>query len=328
MLRPALWALIPALLVAQAPKSATKPAAKPAAAKAPAATAPAPQDPVLARIGDRTLRASDLDLFLSLTLNPQQRMQMELVEGAKGEYQKQFLELQLMAAKARKDGLNRSQDFRRRMELMELQVLVQELMQREGPALQAKMKLGEEAPKAYYDQHPDKFRSKGSFSVRHLLVPMKGARNAPEDALPEAEAKARALQAKAELEGGKSWDEVAKAFSTDPGSKDKGGLYENIDFGNFVPPFEEAVRTQALGKPGEPVRTDFGFHVIQVENRKDPELQPFEAVKEQAQQMAQVALQESVLQAYLDGLKKEIPYRVGDAAKAPAAAPKSKGGSK
>ncbi|HOD32577.1 MAG TPA: hypothetical protein PKO12_03815, partial [Holophaga sp.] len=138
MLRPALWALIPALLVAQAPKSATKPAAKPAAAKAPAATAPAPQDPVLARIGDRTLRASDLDLFLSLTLNPQQRMQMELVEGAKGEYQKQFLELQLMAAKARKDGLNRSQDFRRRMELMELQVLVQELMQREGPALQAK----------------------------------------------------------------------------------------------------------------------------------------------------------------------------------------------
>ncbi len=50
--------------------------------------------------------------------------------------------------------------------------------------------------------------------------------------------------------------------------------------------------------------------------------------KEQAQQMAQVALQESVLQAYLDGLKKEIPYRVGDAAKAPAAAPKPKGGSK
>lgn len=327
MLRPALLALIPALLAAQAPKSATKPAApKPAAARAPKAVAP--QEPVLAHVGGRAIRASDLDLFLALTLNPQQRMQVELVEGAKAEYEKQFLELHLMAAKARKDGLNRSEGFRRRMELMELQVLVQELMQRDGAGLQAQMKLAEDAPKAYYDQHPDKFRTKGSFSVRHLLVPVKGARNAPEDALPEAEAKARALQAKAEVEGGKSWDDVAKAYSTDPGSKDKGGLYENIDFGHFVPPFEEAVRTQALGKPGEPVRTDFGFHVIQVENRKDPETQPFDQVKEQAQQMAQMALQESVLQAYLEGLKKEIPYRVGEATQTPAQAPKAQGGVK
>lgn len=320
MLHPALLALIPALLAAQAPK--------PTAPKPPAAKAVAPQEPVLARVGDRIIRPSDLDLFLSLTLNQQQRMQVELVEGAKAEYEKQFLELQLMAAKARKDGLNRSQDFRRRMELMELQVLVQELMQRDGRDLQAKMKLGEEAPKAFYDQHPDKFRTQGSFTVRHLLVPVKGARNAPEDALPEAEAKARALQAKADLEGGKPWDEVAKTYSTDPGSKDKGGLYENIDFGSFVPPFEEAVRAQATGKPGDPVRTDYGFHVIQVEDRKDPALQPFEEVQEQARQMAQQALQESVLQAYLEGLKKEIPYRVGDAAKAPASAPKAKGGSK
>lgn len=327
MLRPALLALIPALLAAQAPKSATKPAPpKPAAAKAPKAVAP--QEPVLASIGGRAIRPSDLDLFLSLTLNPQQRMQVELVEGAKAEYEKQFLELQLMAAKARKDGLGRSESFRRRMELMELQVLVQELMQRDGAGLQAQMKLGEDAPKAYYDQNPDKFRTKGSFTVRHLLVPVKGARNAPEDALPEAEAKARALQAKAELEGGKSWDDVAKAYSTDPGSKDKGGLYENIDFGSFVPPFEEAVRVQATGKPGEPVRTDYGFHVIQVENRKEPETLPFEQVKEQAQQAAQTALQESVLQAYLEGLKKEIPYRVGEAAKVPAPAPKAQGGAK
>ncbi len=326
MLRPALLALIPALLAAQAPKSATKPAGPKPAAKAPRAAAP--QEPVLARIGNRTLHPSDLDLFLSLTLNPQQRMQVELVEGAKAEYEKQFLELQLMAAKARKDGLNRGDDFRRRMELMELQVLVQELMQRDGAALQAQMKLPENAPKAFYEQHPDKFRTKGSFTVRHLLVPVKGARNAPEDALPEAEAKARALQAKAELEGGKAWEDVAKAYSTDPGSKDKGGLYENIDYGSFVPPFEDAVRAQAPGKPGEPVRTDYGFHVIQVENRKDPELQPFEQVQEQAQQMAQMALQESVLQAYLEGLKKEIPYRVGEAAKAPIPAPKAKGGAK
>lgn len=328
MLRPALLALIPALLAAQAPKSATKPAAPKPAAAAKAPKAAAPQEPVLARVGDRAIHASDLDLFLSLSLNPQQRMQVELVEGAKAEYQKQFFELHLMAAKARKDGLGRTEGFRRRMELMELQVLVQELMQRDGAGLQAQMKLAEDAPKAYYDQHPDKFRTKGSFTVRHLLVPVKGARNAPEDALPEAEAVARALQAKADLEGGKSWDDVAKAYSTDPGSKDKGGLYENIDFGSFVPPFEEAVRAQAPGKPGNPVRTDYGFHVIQVESRKDPETQAFDQVKEQAQQMAQAALQESVLQAYLDGLKKEIPYRVGEAVAAPAPALKPQGGAK
>lgn len=323
MLRTTLLACLPALLVAQAPKAAPKPKAPKAA---PSATSQATKDatsqePVLARIGDRTLRRSDLDLFLSLSLNPQQRMQVELVEGAKDAYRKQFFELQLLAAKARKDGLHRTEGFRRRMEMMELQVLVQELMQREGPGLQAKMKLEEGAAKAYYDQHPDQFRTPGSFTVRHLLVPVKGARNAPEDAFPEAEAKERALHAKAELEAGKSWNEVAKAYSTDPGSKDNGGLYENIDFGSFVPPFEEAVRAQPLGKPGDPVRTDYGFHVIQVEKRMDPELKPFEAVQNEAQQRAQAALQEKVFQAYLDELKKEIPYQVNEPT-----TPKAQGG--
>jgi len=81
------------------------------------------------------------------------------------------------------------------------------------------------------------------------------------------------------------------------------------------------VKAQPLGKPGDPVRTDYGFHVIQVETRTDPELKPFEAVQDEAQQRAQVALQEKVFQAYLDELKKEIPYQVNETT-----APKAQGG--
>jgi len=148
-------------------------------------------------------------------------------------------------------------------------------------------------------------------------VGIKGSPKAKEDAPTEEGAKARiALAAKA-LEEGKTWEAVAKEFSDDPGSKETGGLYENITYGSFVPEFDAAVRSQELGKVGAPVKTAFGFHLIQVEKRNAPELPPFEKAKEQAQQKAQAARQDEVFQAYVEGLKKEVGFQDGTAAPFP-----------
>jgi parvulin-like peptidyl-prolyl isomerase len=309
MFRHSLIALSAAMLVAQTPAPEAKkplPAARPEAPKA--------EDKALATIGGEVVRESDLELFLSMVLNPQQRMQVGMVQGAKDQYRKQFLDTKVMAAAARQQGMDKHPEFKRKLDLMMMQLLVQEIFQRDGDSLKAKIVVDDAGTKAYYDAHPDQFKSPESFNVRHILVTVKEP-NAPADAkgYTEEEAKARVAQAAKALEEGKGWEAVAKDFSDDPSSKDKGGLYENIAFGSFVPEFEAAVRAQELGKVGAPVKTKYGFHLIQKEKLIASEVQPFEKVKDQAKQKALAAKQEEVFQGYLDGLKKSVGYADGEA---------------
>ena len=349
MFRNALITLTAAVLVAQTPApevnkvKAPAPALevkKAAEAKKPAALAPKAEakveakkeDMVLATVAGRLVRESDFELFLSLALNPQQRAQVGMVQGAKDPYRKQFLDTKVMQAAARKQGLDKSPEFRKKMELMEMQVLVQELLQRDGEALKAKLAVDEAEVKAYFEKNADQFKTPGTFNARHILVAIK-APGAPEGTkgFTEAEAKVRVGLAAKALAEGKTWDVVAKEFSDDPGSKDKGGLYENIANGSFVPEFEAAVLKQELGKVGEPVKTNFGFHLIQAEKRNAAEAPVFEKVKDQVQKKAQALKQESVFQAYVDGLKKDVGYSVGEGApevKQPVTTPKAKSSKK
>ena len=325
-------------LVAQdapsAPKAGTPKAASGGFAPLKVEAPKPPADEVLARIGGAVVHRSDFDLFLGQMLNPQQRLQVEMVAGAKDQLRKQFLEYKLLEAKARKEKLDAGPSFLRKRALMDMQVLVEELMQKEGERLRKQIQVADADVKAFYDQNPKAFEQPATYSCRHILVSVKGGPNG-EKGLSEEEAKARLAQAEAALKAGKGWDEVAKSFSDDPGSKDRGGLYEDIRDGQFQPEFEKAAKAQELGKLGVPVRTPYGFHLIQAEKRTPAKVQPFDAVKDQARQKATQARQEAVYRAFLDGLKKEIPFVEGaeaqKAAPAPAKVvrtPKAKGGRK
>ena len=137
---------------------------------------------------------------------------------------------------------------------------------------------------------------------------IKGGPHAAASALPEEESKARALAAVKSLKAGKHWDEVAKVYSDDPGSNARGGLYENIAFGTFTPEFEQAVRKQTLGKVGDPVKSKYGFHVIQVESRTPSKPSTFEEVKETARLKAVDAKRLELFHEYLEGIKKEVGF--------------------
>lgn len=337
-------------LVAQTPTPETpKPAeAKPAAVApaTPAATpltpsapkpmpapkpAPAPEpkiDKVLATVGTEVIRESDFELFLNISMNDQQRMQMQFMPGAREQYLTRFLEFKVLGAKAIKEGFERKPDFAKKRALMDMQLLIQALMERDGPALQAKLTLKDEEVKAYFQAHPEKFTTPESFSARHILVGTKA--QGPAKALTDEEAKAKVEKIQAELKAGKTFEAAAKEYSDDPGSKDKGGLYEDTPFGKFVPEFEKAVRVQEVGKVGEPVKTAFGYHLIQVEKITPAVAQTFETAKDAARQQATAERQEQVMKAYLDTVKKEVHFVEGGAATtvAAAAAPAPKAAAK
>jgi parvulin-like peptidyl-prolyl isomerase len=313
----------------KAPKAAVASAKKPAADKA---AAQPKEDKILATIGKEVVRESDFDLFLSISLNDQQRMQLQFMPGGKDQYLTRFLEFKVLAAKARKDGFQNHADYKKKLAMMDMQLLITALMERDGPPLQAKLALKDEEIKAYFDKHPDQFKAPETFNARHILVavakpkppadPKDAAKPAePEQGLSDEAAKAKVAKIQAELAAGKTFDAAAKEYSEDPGSKDKGGLYESVPFGSFVPEFEAAVRTQPLGKVGAPVKTNFGYHLIQVEKVNPASTLTFEAAKESARKLAtderqktHPEIQEKVMQDYMNTLKAELKF-------VPAAAP-------
>jgi peptidyl-prolyl cis-trans isomerase C len=122
-----------------------------------------------------------------------------------------------------------------------------------------------------YDADPKKFDNPEQVRVRHILVSAKSC---------EAEAKAKDLLAQARQPGA-DFAALAQANSDDAGSAPRGGDLGFVARGRMVPAFEAAAF--ALQQPGDfsgVVKTDFGYHVIRLEERKPAERQAFEAVRE------------------------------------------------
>lgn len=299
MLRTSLLSLMTLTLVGQ---DAAKPAA-PARAEA-----SKPVDKIIARVGNRFVHQSDVDAAIA-ALPPQQQQQMLMVQGARDMYTKSFVEMQLLAVKARKDGVEKTESFKRKADVAVTQVLATEVLAKEGPALQAKMALNDDEVKAYYEANKAKFSTPERFNARHILIGIKS------DKMPtgvtEEEAKAKLAKLEAALKEGKKLEDLAKDYSDDPGSKDKGGLYENITYGSFMPEFEKAVRDQEIGKVGSAVKTPYGYHLIQVEKKLAAEQETFEAAKDKAKAAATKDRQEQVWASFLDGIKKEVPFQFG-----------------
>ncbi|TCP64648.1 peptidylprolyl isomerase [Baia soyae] len=96
------------------------------------------------------------------------------------------------------------------------------------------------------------------------------------------EAKKRALEVKQKLEKGGDFKALAKEFSDDPGSKENAGSYEGAT-GQFVPEFKKAAETLPLNKISDPVKTDYGYHVMKVTERATKKLKDVKDEQKRAQ---------------------------------------------
>ncbi len=116
-------------------------------------------------------------------------------------------------------------------------------------------------------------RDLGQFRTRHVLVvPNKDASDkdaADKAALAKAQDVAKQLQAAPNDQ--ELWNKLAKESSDDTGSKDQGGELGFAGHGQFVKEYEDAVNALAVGQVSDPVKSQFGYHVIQLEERRAPE---------------------------------------------------------
>jgi parvulin-like peptidyl-prolyl isomerase len=330
MLRSTIIPFIALGLVAQTPAPEVKPAPAPAAKQAPATPAPAAtagkpapaapaaakpaaeppkEDKLLAKIDGVEIHESDMDTMYE-SLAPQQRASMQ--GQGKDKMVQNYLEFRILVAKSHRLGLDKTPEYQKKLKLSSYQLMAAELLRKESENLQKRTTLSDAELKGYFEANQESFKTPGKFSARHILIKTKGGQNG-DQGLSEEEALKKANEIKAEFDKGGKWDDLAKKYSEDPGSKDKGGLYEGIAFGQFVPEFEVAVKKQEIGKIGEPVKSMFGFHLIEVVNRGDSAAPVFDAVKEQVRQKAAQAKQEAVWKEFIEELRKEVVVTEGGA---------------
>jgi peptidyl-prolyl cis-trans isomerase C len=174
---------------------------------------------------------------------------------------------EIFIQEAQKKGLDVAEDFKIQMELARQTLLIRELFsefQKANPVTDADVKA-----------EFDKFTAANSgkeYKARHILV--------------EKEADAKAIIA--QLKKGGKFEDIAKKSSKDPGSGAKGGDLDWANSGNYVAEFSQALTGLTKGKLTEtPVKTQFGFHIIRLDDIRDAQLPKFEEVKPQITQQMQ-----------------------------------------
>jgi len=325
--------LISLSLLAQSPAPAPRPPAGPRVhgmPQQPAAEVPEPNPGApIGYIGTREITYGDFSRWLkvmvggraeSLRKNPASRLQA----------QKQYLELQVLAAKGQKEHLERTKAFQTTVAALRLQAYARVLLDEDRAGSDAqKIKERAENPseaevKAYFEANKDRYATPERFTARHILVALKGAAGVGDKGLSDEEAKAKVARIQEELKAGKKLEDLAKEYSDDPGSKNNGGLYKDIPYGRFAKEFEDAVRTQELGKVGQPVKTSFGYHLIEVESRSPKQEGDFEKLKDTLSKQMAPERREKLTREFIEQAKKDVEFREavpGEAAPAKPAAP-------
>jgi len=138
---------------------------------------------------------------------------------------------------------------------------------------------------AYYDQHRDEYRVPEQVKVRHILIktplPAPGQK---EDEKAVADARAKAEGVLKELKAGGDFAKLAEKYSDDPGSAKAGGELGWIGRGRTVPEFEKAAFSLGKGQTSDLIKSSYGFHIINLEDKQDAHLKLLAEVKGEIQE--------------------------------------------
>jgi peptidyl-prolyl cis-trans isomerase D len=173
--------------------------------------------------------------------------------------------------------------------------------------LAATMQVPDAEAQSYYDAHQEEFTRPEQVRARHILLRV--------DETRAAEAAERELQAiKRRIEAGEDFAAVAQQVSEDPGSKERGGDLGFFGRGQMIGEFEEAAFSAQPGQMVGPVKTDFGYHLIRVEERRAGGLAPFQEAQAQIlsrlrQERALEAAEAKVKEVHTQLATKEVVTR-------------------
>lgn len=237
------------------------------------------ENKVLATVG--TVEITEAELNNVIANQPQERQMMFETEQAKKQLLEQMIALEVMALEAKESKLDEKEEYKETLARFAKELLAQMAM---GEVL-SKINVTDEEVKGFYEENKADFVEQPTVSAKHILV----------------ETEEQAKEIAAEIKSGDiTFEEAAAKYSTCP-SKEAGGNLGAFGKGMMVPEFEAAAFNAVVGEVTEPVKTQFGFHVIKVEAKNEAKEKEFDEVKDSIrQQLTQQKQQE----AYLGEIKR------------------------
>ena len=216
---------------------------------------------VLAKIGDRTITSADLDQAMG---DMAQQFQSFPEAERRARALDSLIDINVLAIQAEKEGYQNQADIKRRIELLRARTLHNGYFQKK-----IQPNITEETMKERFEQESAKITPQQEVSARHILV--------------KTEEEAKAIIK--DLEAGKDFIELAKEKSTGP-SGPNGGDLGFFGPGRMVPEFEQAAFKLEKGAfTKEPVKTQFGFHIIRVDEKRDQPKPTYEQSKQHIRQL-------------------------------------------
>ncbi|MCT4620142.1 MAG: peptidylprolyl isomerase [Marinisporobacter sp.] len=235
---------------------------------------------ILATVNGTEITKADLDLVLKHAPQ-QQQMQLNTLAGKKY-LLNEMITQQMLYLDAQEKGLDKDEEYLKELKAVQENLLKQYAVKKVIDGV----KVDEAEIKEYYEKNPEQFVTAESVQAKHILV--------------KDEEKGKDILK--EIQEGKSFDEAAKEYSECP-SKEKGGDLGHFQKGQMVPEFEKVAFELEVGAMSELVKTQFGYHIIEVTDKKAASTMPFEQVKAQLEEHILRNKQNEVFKSYADGLR-------------------------
>lgn len=223
-------------------------------------------------------------------LPQQQAMEFSTQEGSR-KLLDEMIAGELFYLEAEKNNLEQDEEFIKIMEEAKHNMLQRYAVQK----LLEDIKVSQEEIKEYYNNNKNEFVAEEQVSARHILV----------------DSEEGCLKIKEEIVNGLDFSEAASKYSTCP-SKERGGALGSFIKGKMVPEFSDAAFELAIGEVSDPVKTQFGYHLIIVDEKKEAHEKSLDEVAGQISQKIAKDKQYKVYDAKVKELKSQYKIEVNE----------------
>ena len=232
----------------------------------------AEDDPILGKVGDYVVKKADVEKLIQYYPADKQKLLRENPDQMMGLVQR-MLEVRVLSDLAKKGELDKKADVREQLQYLVNNYLAQEYIYR---VVVKDINVSEEELRKFYSANEKSFVAPEQVRVRHILIRV--SPGSSEGEKKKARENAEGLVKR--LKAGEDFAKLAQEYSEDPGSRQNGGDLGYFGKGQVVKPFEEAAFSLRPGRISDLVETQFGFHIIKMEERKKAMNRPFEEVKD------------------------------------------------
>ena len=250
---------------------------------------------VLAKIGNQKITSADLNRIIGF-YDPEQRKVIESNPQLKETILWQIVQSTVISKIAKEKGFDKRPDVKGQQDMLINNYLATQYLQK---VIIDKVTLSEAKALSYYKEHSESFKTPETIRARHILIKIDPSASDEE----KKKIKAKAEEILEKLKKGEDFAKLASEVSEDPGTKAKGGDLDFFPKGTMIPAFEEAAFSLKPGEMSGLVETEYGYHIIKLEEKKDAVLEPYEKIKDKVKDQA---LQEMRKAAVTDFVEKSL----------------------